>query len=272
MSLFDEGAAVKMPPLEAFSLFSDYRDLAPLGEQGDGMIRRLSERLLTAGLPDRAAGLLEHQVRYRLTGTPQAVVAIRAALVDLMAHQPRQAVAILRLTRQNDLPPDVVQKRNLVEARALIELGQLASALDLLEDDRSQLAVYLKLDAHWRSKNWPALRAVAASLYTVPPKTLTDETQKQLVRWAFAVAMDGAVGERELLRRRYNTAMSASRYQVAFGLLTSAGQIGTAQTKRLAATLADIDGLQDMSGVYPAQEKKAQARAAAVAPEKFAAN
>lgn len=254
--LFARGGADKMPPLEALSLFSDFRELVPLGDSGDRMIRQLSDRLIGVGLPDRAAGLLEHQVRYRLTGTPQAVVAIRASLVELKANQPKQALALIRLTKQNDMPDAVRQTRDLVEARALIQLGQAASALDLIEDNSGKTADHLRMDAYWRTKNWSKLHRVAASLYADPVFRLQSADQRQLLRWAFALAMDGTAVERDVLHRRFGSMMAASPYAEAFALLTSARQIGTADTKRLAVALADIDQLQDLSRLYDASATK----------------
>ncbi len=272
VTLFSNGTAARMQPLEALSLFSDFRDLVPLGDEGDRMIRQLADRLIDVGLPDRAAGLLEYQVRYRLMGTPQAVVAVRAGLVELMANQPKQAVALLRLTKQNDMPDDVRQMRDLVEARALIQLGRVASALDLIEDDAGRFADLLRIDGYWRTKDWKGLRIAAAALYADPVSRLQVMDQRQVLRWAFALAMDGSAVERDILRRRFGVMMARTSYGEAFALLTSARQIGTAETKRLAVVLADIDQLQDLSGLYSATSVVPPQRVAAPKSVKLAAN
>jgi hypothetical protein len=268
--IFTTGKADGLPPLEALALFSDFRDFVPLGEQGDSMIRALSDRLVSLGLPERAAGLLDHQVRYRLTGTPQAIVAIRAALVNLQANQPKAALAILRLTKQNDMPADVLQAHSMVEARTLVQLGQTESALDLMDGNTSRLADYVRLDAYWRAKDWQALRAEASRLYATDRK-LQLADQKQLMRLAFSLNMAGSAADRDILRRRFGATMAGTRYKDAFQLMTSAQELSTEDTRKLASSLADIDQLQDLSSLYAGLA--AQARQSVVKPRlKFASN
>ncbi len=256
-SLFANGKAETLPPLEALSLFSDFRDLAPLGEEGDRMIRNLSDRLVTVGLPDRAARLLGYQVQHRLSGTAQSVVAVRAALLDILSNQPKSAVAILRATKQNELPDDIRRLRYLVEARALIQMAETESALNLIQDDRSLVADRLRADGYWRAKNWRALHKKIAQIYTENSQNLTNSDHRMILRWAFALSMDGTAAEREQLKKRYSEAMEKTSYHKAFGLLTSGTEISTKQISSLAVTLADIDRLEDISLLYPVQPRSA---------------
>ncbi len=273
--IFTKDGADKLPPLEALSLFSDYRDLAPLGEEGDQMIRKLSDRLVDVGLPDRAAGLVEYQVRYRLSGTAQAVVALRAAVLDIMANQPKAAVAVLRATKQNDVPEDIARSRHLVEARALIQLADTKSALDIIEGVSSPLAEKLRADAYWRAKNWKSLQQTVALIYSQDQPTMTIVDQRLIVRWAFALAMDGSASERDALRKRFGGILLSTSFKDAFALLTSSHEISSQQIRSLAVTLADIDQLQDVGHLYKLQSNKVtptKVQTAVPARMKYAAN
>jgi hypothetical protein len=126
--LFLDGKADAMPPLEALSLYYDFRELTPLGADGDNMIRRLADRLVSVDLLERAAALLEHQVRYRLEGVAQADVAVRLAMIYLLDHKPEKALAVIRATRQTIMPGDVEARRRRLEARALIDLARYEEA------------------------------------------------------------------------------------------------------------------------------------------------
>ena len=67
-----------MPPIDALSLFYDFRDLTPVGRRGDEMIRKLADRLVSVDLLDQAAEVLQHQVDNRLQGAARAQVAVQA--------------------------------------------------------------------------------------------------------------------------------------------------------------------------------------------------
>jgi hypothetical protein len=149
-NLFLDGGADTLPPVQALGLYYDFRDLTPMGADGDAMIRKLVERLVSVDLLDRAASLLEHQVKYRLEGIPQAAVAARLAMIHLMNAAPDKAIGVLRATRQQTLPDDIRRERNQVEARALLDLGQADEAEVVLEGDRSPAAQMLRADVYWK--------------------------------------------------------------------------------------------------------------------------
>ena len=85
-----------MPPIDALSLFYDFRDLTPVGRRGDEMIRKLADRLVSVDLLDQAAELLQHQVDNRLQGAARAQVAVRLAVIYLMGRKPDRAIQALR--------------------------------------------------------------------------------------------------------------------------------------------------------------------------------
>jgi tetratricopeptide (TPR) repeat protein len=263
--LFGQATGNSLPPLEALALFSDFRELTPLGADGDRMIRQLSNRLIDIGLPERAAGLLEHQVRHRLTGTPQATVAVRLALVDLMANQPAQAVDILRLTKKNQMPNDVRTLHAQVEARALVQLNLLASALDCLDGDRSRTASLLRADVHWRGHQWAALQHDLESVFAISPAKLTVTDQRLIMRWAYARTLQNSAGGPAALARRFGPQMAQTKFAGAFRLLTTRPQTSTADINRIAPVLADIDTLTDLTPLYrfdpgsPAADRQQQA-------------
>ncbi|KAF0110448.1 MAG: hypothetical protein FD128_1768, partial [Hyphomonadaceae bacterium] len=66
--LFLEGGAEGMDPIQALALFYDYRNLTPIGPEGDQMARGLADRLIHLDLLPQATELLKHQVDNRLQG------------------------------------------------------------------------------------------------------------------------------------------------------------------------------------------------------------
>ncbi|MDB5411093.1 MAG: Conserved exported protein of unknown function, partial [Rhodospirillales bacterium] len=84
--------AEDVPPLRALALYEEYKELAPAGAKGDAIIQKLADRLVAVDLLDRAAGLLEDQVKFRLTGRDKLRVAARLALVRLLDRKPDAAL------------------------------------------------------------------------------------------------------------------------------------------------------------------------------------
>ena len=73
--LFLGGMADGLQPVEALGLFNDFRDLTPIGADGDEMVRRIVRRLVDADLLDQAASLLQYQIDNRLQGPAKSSVA-----------------------------------------------------------------------------------------------------------------------------------------------------------------------------------------------------
>ena len=117
--LFLAGKGDALPPIEALSLFYDFRDLTPVGRRGDEMIRRLADRLVAVDLLDPAAELLQHQVDNRLQGAARAQVATRLAVIYLLNHKPDAA----RRRRCARRAPPICRTRSAVQ-RLLIEAAR----------------------------------------------------------------------------------------------------------------------------------------------------
>lgn len=152
--LFLSGKADALPPIEALALYYDFSKLTPIGRRGDELIRRLSERLVSMGLLDQAAELLEHQVRFRLTGAAKSQVAIRLAIVHLLNRNPQKAVAVLMATRLADLPQDIREQRLLLESRALMGTNRFDNALNVIASFKGPEAERMRSDIFWAAKRW----------------------------------------------------------------------------------------------------------------------
>lgn len=102
--LFLEGGADGLQPVQALGLFYDFRELTPIGADGDEMVRRLSRRLVDVDLLDQAAELLKYQVDNRLEGVAKAQVATDLAAIYLMDRQPEPALQAIWNSRTTILP------------------------------------------------------------------------------------------------------------------------------------------------------------------------
>ncbi len=223
--LYLEGEADKLPPLTALALYDEFRELTPAGPEGNVMIQRLSERLVDVDLLNRAADLLQHQVKFRLQGEERAQVGAKLALIRLLDRNPKKAIEALRKTVFPRLPEQLDDDRRRIQARALFETGQVKEAIEQLAGDVSRNADLLRADIQWRSENWGEAAKVLQRLSGEPPAegTTFDQAEAQLVlNWAVALRLDKDESGLEVVRALYGSAMAASPLSKAFEFIASA--------------------------------------------------
>jgi hypothetical protein len=223
-TLFLDGKADAMPPIQALSLFYDFRELTPVGRRGDEMVRRLAERLVSVDLLNQAAELLQYQVDHRLEGAARAQVAVRLAMIYLMARKPERALQALRDTRSGDLPNQLRTQRLLLEARALSDTGQHDLALELVANLEGNDVERLRADVLWTAHRWQQAGEQIEREYGERWRDfapLTDTERADLLRGAIAYALaDDAIGL-DRFREKYAAKMSDGPDRRAFEVVTT---------------------------------------------------
>lgn len=160
--LFDQTG---LSPMTAAEVFYENINAAPPGREGDALIRGVADELAALDLLKPAGELLRHQVFNRLQGPQRSETAAELAALYLADARPREALQTLRATRYARLPAALDDRRRLLEARALVGVGEPEAALDLVAGDESVAALRLRGDIHWTAEDWrKAGAAYAASL------------------------------------------------------------------------------------------------------------
>jgi hypothetical protein len=259
VELFLGPAAESVPPLKALAFYDDFKELTPPGQDGDAIIRKLADRLVSVDLLDRAAALLENQVTTRLTGADQARVATQLALVRLFDHKPEAAIAALDLPTTGDLPPELQRQRTELRARAEYELAKPDNALKTLTSDDSPDADRLRADIYWRSHNWAAVATLLQkNLKSPTPDNMVDpETAGTAINIATAMVLGNDRPGLEQLRQSYATAMDKTQFKDDFRILAGNAATG-GNIRTVADKVAQIGDLQSFMTAYRqrlAQEK-----------------
>ena len=247
-ALFLEGQADGLEPIQALALFFDFRELTPVGAEGDEMVRRLSRRLVDVDLLDQAAELLQYQVDNRLDGVAKAQVAADLALVRLMDRDPEAALRAIWGTRSTVLPSALAAERRVLEARALSDLGRHDHALEVLGKDASPEATEARAEVLWRKKDWAAAaplleRRLGERWKDSAP--LSPEQETRLIRAGIAYTLAGDDAGLKRLAQRWQGFVAGARQPDAvrvalFGF--DAEKVGPGEFTRVAAQADSFTG------------------------------
>ncbi|HKP78437.1 MAG TPA: endoglucanase, partial [Phenylobacterium sp.] len=204
--LFLDGLADGLEPLQALALFFDFKELAPIGADGDLMVRKIVRRLVDVDLLPQAADLLKYQAENRLDGVPKAQVSTDLAVIYLMDRKPEQALEAINASRTTVLPTALNAERRLIEARAWTGLGRYESALEILGKDASKDASDLRGEITWKQKNWvaagPLFEKSLGERWKDPTQLSSDE-EGRLLRAGVAYSLAGDEAALSRLEQRY---------------------------------------------------------------------
>jgi len=221
-------------------------ELAPCGRRGAEVSRKLASRLVEVDLLDQAAERLDHQVNNRLSGAARSQIAADLALIYLKARRPEATLKTIRQTRIAQLPKELRRKRDVLEARALSELGRVDSAIELLASIPGEDAERLKAEALWNGQRWQMSgeqfeRILGNRWQAADP--LDDSERREVMRAAISFALaDDRLGT-DRLRRKFSTKMAESPDAHAFDLVTSPNARDGVAFHNLAREIAEIDTL-----------------------------
>ncbi len=251
--LFLHGGADVMTPVKAVALYSEFRELIPLGTDGDNMTRRLADRLVSLDLLDEAAELLEHQIKFRLKGGAQSSVASRLAIIYLLNSKPDMALGILRATRDSQIPRDVEDRRNMIEGRALIELGRYEEAEVLIERYKTQEAEDMRSDIYWKSENWAKYidhedRMLGNRF--LDETDLSNAERLSVLRMAVAYVINGDKQGVKTIRDKYKSHMNNGLYSDIFEVITAERQLTDLNVRRLTKSIASVAKLENFMESY----------------------
>lgn len=251
--LFLSGGADSMSPVAAIGLFEDYRDLVPMGPEGDEMVRKLVERLVAVDLLDRAGELLDHQMRNRLQGPPRAEAGARLAAIRLLDRKPQLALEAIDASDGVGESATVRRERGRLAARALADLGRAPDALARLEGDTGSDADLLRAEIALRTRAWPAAAQALERLVGAPPaanQPFEDNRARQTLHLAVSLALAGDDAGTARLRERFGPAMARSPYAEVFRVLTADKAGATPDIASIAARVSSLAPFESFMSGY----------------------
>ena len=237
-----DGVADSLPPIAALSIYQEFRELMPPGKEGDNVIHKLVDRLVSADLLAEAADLLNYQIGFRAKGTRKAAAGARLAEILLTDRNPAQAIEALRKSRVPKMPERPAARRRLLEVRSLADLGKTDEALKMLAIVNSADADKLRAAILWRNKRWPeAARVLARLTGGADADNLDEESAALLLRRAVALALDNDREGLDYLRGRFGDAMAKSKRAADFHAVIGKKPLETEDFAALARRAGELD-------------------------------
>ena len=219
------GGADRLPPLTALGLYEEFRELTPVGADGDRMIAALADRLVQVDLLDEAGDLLEAQVEDRLSGLEKARVGARLTVIRLLDQAPLKALEALDASAGRDLPTDLARERRYLRAKALAGVNRGEEALKILKTEESRAALELRAEIETKLGRWGA---VAKTLSRLLPEALAEGEmpsaagRKTILSVAVALTLAKDQAGLQALKQRFGASMARTAERETFALLVDA--------------------------------------------------
>ena len=241
--LFLDGEADQLEPIQALGLFYEFSDLTPVGPNGDRIVRLLAGRLVHVDLLEQAAQLLQHQVDERLEGLGKAQVAADLAAIYLMDSQAERAFTAINSSRQPNMPASLLAERRILEARALLGLGRLDHAVELVERDSSEDAQRVRAEAAWRARDWQRAAVELRALLELRDRAapLDAEARQTVLRAGIALTLAGNDEGVRALYREFAGDMAGTEEADAFEVVASGIHAEGAAIRDVARVVARTD-------------------------------
>ena len=254
VKVFEDENAKPIPPVEALALFERFKELTPTGDAGERIVSRLADRLVEMDLLERAAELLDDQLRFRLEGEGKVRVGAKLALVAIMNRDPSTAITALDNSPESDVTlQDLRTERSRLRARALGLKGKYREALAALGEDEDGEAMKLRAEFLWRLEDWKAAALALGRL--VPPEPAGDSLEEaeadRIMNLAIALTMAEDRVRLIELYKAYGEQMALTKHKSSFRLL--AGDAGSGNRKSIAEGLEQVDRVQDFYQEYRSQ-------------------
>lgn len=256
----------EMTPVDAVTVFEEFRDLTPPGSEGNSLVQRLAERLVDADLLARAAALLQNQVDVRLSGKEQADVALRLSAIYLLNEDPKPAIAALDKAAAGfaALEPkteEITQKQKEIEllrARALSDLDKVEEALAILNKFPPSPEVNrLRADIAWNAGMWEdaseALQDLILDESIDLGRPITQKQADLILNRAVALNLSGNRVELSNMRTKYEAAMAKTSRAKMFDVVTRP-RTGVLSSDRdsIAALVSEVDMFKEFLDSYRA--------------------
>ncbi|MEM7618723.1 MAG: hypothetical protein AAF244_05015, partial [Pseudomonadota bacterium] len=252
--IFMSGELDGVSPVDAVSIYEEFKELTPIGPEGDLFVQNLAEKLVDLDLLGRAAELLDHQVTHRLKGKDKAKVAIRLAAIRLLNDQPDGALAALNTATTSIMnsagkidDPFKAREIQLLRARALSKINRANEALaslNRMKEDKDVLK--LRADIAWSAGRWDdaakAFQKLMVSENITKNLAPSEYEANLILNRAIALNLSGQRLALDNISREYGDVMKQSNSAKLFELVTRPRKLGLLDNREsISSLISEVD-------------------------------
>lgn len=246
--IFHDESFNDLDPMEAIAIYDEFKELTPVGEEGNLIIDRLADKLMAIDLMTRAVTVLQDKMQ-RLEGGEHAIkTGLRIAAVQLIDRRPEAAMETLEtvdgmmMPYDGDNKDDLYEKIVLLKARALSDMGQADDALFMTEGlPNTDDVLRLRVDTAWRAGDWVAVSDNLGRLLVREDVTLsappTEKQAQMILNQAIALNLSDQYDAVQRFAAEYDLIMKQTPTYKTFQLVTRPFSV---------ATLSDRETLMDL--------------------------
>jgi hypothetical protein len=162
-----------------------------------------------------------------------------------MDRKPEQALQAINNSRTTVLPGPLNAERRILTARALMALGRLDAAVEIIEPDKTPDAQDVRAEIAWKGHNW----ALAGSLFEASmadrwksPLPLRPEEESKLLRAGVAYSLAGDDAALTRLRDHFASYIELARNPDALRVAFAGVDGGALTANDFSRTVADNEG------------------------------
>ncbi|NDB83947.1 MAG: hypothetical protein EB127_14670, partial [Alphaproteobacteria bacterium] len=198
----DNGIYNHLTDFQVVSIYYEFRELTPIGEEGDKITLSVASRLIKLDLLDQAEKILDHQIKYRLEGRYKILTADHLAAIYIMNHSPQKALDLLDETDEANYVYNEHLERLRIKAKALLDLAKYQEVLESLKLDDSREAKSIKEEACFQMAKWDDFIMLAESSilpYLAQSTNISSVQEKEILRLGIAYSMMGKQQDLQIL-------------------------------------------------------------------------
>ncbi|MCH9853830.1 MAG: hypothetical protein K0U45_10065 [Alphaproteobacteria bacterium] len=212
----EEDENINVDAQTSLKLLRNFRELLPIGNERVRIISTIADNLIKEQFYSNANELLEPLVAERLL-TPQQkrTLIVKVGLLHIIGDNPEGTINIFE-TYRGDLgiesSQESIDARRLY-AKALIDLEQPESALDLIAGDLSLNADLLRRDIFWNNKDWYRAALTMQRLTGDPPPEdvfIENRQANYLISWLLALQLSQQDNTLQQVATRFEAGMRNS--------------------------------------------------------------
>ncbi len=211
----------------SLKLLRDFRELLPIGNERVRIISSIADNLIEEQFFGNANELLEPLIAERLlTAQQKRFLIVKVGLLHIISENSEGTINVFETYRADigiESSQESIDARRLY-AKALIDLGQKESALDLIAGDLSLSADLLRRDIFWSSEDWHRAALTMQRLTGIPPGEdifLENRQANYLISWLLSLQLSQQYDTLQQVATRFEASMQNSPLKRVFEYIRS---------------------------------------------------